>query len=266
LTDWRSYDRIARRYDDVWGDRFAMAARHLWERVSPGPGAAVLDIGTGTGTVLLALGDRLHDLALVAGCDIAPGMLAVARAKMPQLRAVAADAAGLPFPAGVFDVVTASFVLSHLPDYRRGLGEIHRVLKPDGSVAVTGWAASADALSETWTRLLAAEIGQEQLQHATAQVTPWERYFEQPENLAAALRDTGFAGVDVTAAQVSCPLTLDQYLADREISSGARFARHLLGPDDWGRFQSQARATLLNSFGPEISYARGVLLGIGRRV
>lgn len=46
-----------------------------------------------------------------------------------------ADLTELPFRNGVFDVVICSHVLEHIPDDRRAMSEIRRILKP------TGWAA-----------------------------------------------------------------------------------------------------------------------------
>ena len=56
ISTWRSYDSIARQYDDIWGDRFEEAARHIGALIPHCAGDPVLDIGTGTGAVPWALG------------------------------------------------------------------------------------------------------------------------------------------------------------------------------------------------------------------
>jgi ubiquinone/menaquinone biosynthesis C-methylase UbiE len=54
----------------------------------------------------------------------------------------------LPFEDGEFDVVIAAWMLFHVPDLARGLGEIARVLRPGGElIAVTN---GADHLKELW--------------------------------------------------------------------------------------------------------------------
>ncbi|MDP9074589.1 MAG: methyltransferase domain-containing protein, partial [Actinomycetota bacterium] len=52
-------------------------------------------------------------------------------------RAGVGDALGLPFPNAVFDRVIAAEVLEHIPDDRAAMGELVRVLRPGGTMAVT---------------------------------------------------------------------------------------------------------------------------------
>jgi ubiquinone/menaquinone biosynthesis C-methylase UbiE len=133
---WSSYDTIAAAYDDVWGSRFDAVARLLWDGVPVPPRASALDVGTGTGAVLRALVARHPEAGAPTGCDRSPAMLRVARARIPEARFLVADACGLPFAEASFDVGTASFVLSHLPDHRAGLAEVKRVLKPGATFAM----------------------------------------------------------------------------------------------------------------------------------
>ncbi len=265
MSDWRSYDDIARRYDDVWGHRFEAVARQIWALIPPAAGAIVLDIGTGTGIVPRTLGARAGELAGVIGCDRSAGMLSLARARMPTRRVVAAAATDLPFRQAIFDVATASFVLSHLPDYGAALREAHRVLKPSGIFAMTSWTPNTDPYSEAWGRLLAEGVSKDRLQEAVAQVLPSEGFFETAENVETALTEAGFSGVEVRTVSLECSFSLELYLADRELSSGGRFARHVLGHDGWDRFIANAGEELRHSFGSHFSYFRAVLVGLGRR-
>jgi SAM-dependent methyltransferase len=98
-----------------------VARRLLSEGVTP-----VLDIGCGEGE----LARHLPDGAWV-GVDSSPTMLA--GAPSPK---VVGDAAALPFPDGSFDSAALLYVLYHLSDPVLALAEAHRVLRPDGLVAV----------------------------------------------------------------------------------------------------------------------------------
>jgi len=265
LSDWRSYDHIALRYDAVWGHRFEAVARHLWGLIRPAPGAVVLDIGTGTGIVPRALGSGVDQLAGVIGCDRSTGMLSIAKAQMPTLQVVAAEVTDLPFQNAIFDVATASFVLSHLPDHKAGLVEAYRVLKPSGVFGMTSWTANADPYSQAWGELLAEAVSKDGLSEATTQVAPSENYFQTVNNVELALTEAGFSGVEVRTVAFEWSFSLELYLADRELSSGGRFARYALGPDAWGRFMAKARQELRRSFGSELRYNREVLVGLGDR-
>src|SRR5947207_12474119 len=50
---------------------------------------------------------------------------------------VQGDATRLPFADGAFDRIIAAEVLEHIPDDRIAMGELVRVLRPGGSIAVT---------------------------------------------------------------------------------------------------------------------------------
>jgi len=264
VTDWSAYDTIAGRYDDVWGPRFETVAKLVWRSVAPTNGASILDVGTGTGILPHALAERAADLAIATGLDRSMGMLEVARSRTPSLRAVAGDALSLPFRNAAFDVATASFVMSHLVGYQAALLEIRRVLKPGGVVAMTSWAAGEDGPSQVWSRLLAGVVSAERVQSAFARVAPSMSYFEDPANLERALIGAGFAKVTVEAHSIESRLYVDQFIADRELTTGARYARHVTRPEEWNQLLESVRAELLRQFGPEFTFSRGALLGVGR--
>lgn len=264
VNDWRSYNSIALRYDDIWGDRFEEAARHIWAYIPHSAGATVLDIGTGTGVVPRALGARINELTVI-GCDRSAGMLSKARTQTPMLRSLAADAEDLPFRQSVFDVVTASFVMSHLQDYRAGLVEAYRVLKPAGVLAISSWAAGTNPYSEAWDRLLTETVSKERLQEGVDQVTPFAGYFEDGKNVNAALMEAGFADVEIHIVDLKCRLSLEDYLADRAITSSGRYARFIMGPEIWTQFVAKAREKLRQTFGSYFEYSRGAIIALGHK-
>jgi SAM-dependent methyltransferase len=113
--------------------------RTLAEQAASGTARRVLDLCCGTGAVTRALAERLGFGPLVVGLDFSSGMLgqgrmAAARAGLLAIRWVQADAAALPFKAGVFDVVTCAYALYELKGAARGamLREVARVLLPGG--------------------------------------------------------------------------------------------------------------------------------------
>lgn len=88
----------------------------------------LLDAGCGTGE-FAARAAAVLDTDVV-GVDQSERMVELTRER--GLEAHVADVRRLPFPAAAFDAVTALWMLYHLPDLDRGLGEIARVLAPAG--------------------------------------------------------------------------------------------------------------------------------------
>jgi SAM-dependent methyltransferase len=98
------------------------------------PGARVLDLGCGSGDLIIHL---LSMGADVTGIDISPGMLALAEERVrvfgggrtAELRATSAETLGLD--SDFYDAVVGRFILHHL-DIPRAAPEIARVLRPGG--------------------------------------------------------------------------------------------------------------------------------------
>jgi SAM-dependent methyltransferase len=104
----------------------------------------VLEVGGGEGELAERIVQELG-VGLV-GIDQSEGMVAEQRARGIDARV--GDVQELPFEDGEFDVAVAAWMLYHVPDLDRGLAQLARVLKPDGTlVAVTN---SVEHLQELW--------------------------------------------------------------------------------------------------------------------
>jgi demethylmenaquinone methyltransferase/2-methoxy-6-polyprenyl-1,4-benzoquinol methylase len=95
-----------------------------------------LDACSGTGDLAIALEQTLNTRVIAS--DFCHPMLTRANDKFAgrNIRSIEADALHLPFADRSFDVLTNAFGLRNLEDPRRGLLEMHRVLKPGGAVVV----------------------------------------------------------------------------------------------------------------------------------
>lgn len=122
--------------------RLVGARTTQWQLVAQAgiaPGHTVVEIGAGTGTVLL-LAKRAVPAATAIGLDPDPQALAVAHRRASrqglELRLDHGYADHLPYPDGSVDRVLSAFMFHHLPAAEKAaaLGEAHRVLTPGGSL------------------------------------------------------------------------------------------------------------------------------------
>jgi len=100
-------------------------------------GARVLEIGCGDGGGA-GIFSRVFAPGLYHGLDVDPAMIRVAarRLRGPLGRSTAfvlGDAERLPYAEAAFDAVVNFGIIHHLPDWRRGVAELARVLRPGGT-------------------------------------------------------------------------------------------------------------------------------------
>lgn len=116
----------------------------------------VLDVGAGPGTYRELVQERAPSGLYVAG-DLSWGM--IRRVSETGTPALNLDVQQLPFASGVFDVVLANHMLYHVPDVARALGEMKRVLKPDGMLLAATNSASTMPELDTLARRACTLLG-----------------------------------------------------------------------------------------------------------
>jgi demethylmenaquinone methyltransferase/2-methoxy-6-polyprenyl-1,4-benzoquinol methylase len=140
------FDQIAPRYDllnhvlscnidRVWWRRTAGSFRQVLAR----PDAQILDLCCGTGDMTLALlRHRPKNGLPVLAADFAHQMLLRGAAKFIPRGAVPveADALHLPLPSHSIDLLITAFGFRNLANYRAGLEEFYRTLKPGGELGI----------------------------------------------------------------------------------------------------------------------------------
>jgi SAM-dependent methyltransferase len=110
----------------------------LLDAAGVGRGVRVLDVATGPGYAAAAAMARG---ASTVGLDLSQAMLELARSLHPGLEVVEGDVERLPFPDASFDAAVGNFVVLHLGRPEQAAGELARVLRPGGAVALTTWAS-----------------------------------------------------------------------------------------------------------------------------
>jgi ubiquinone/menaquinone biosynthesis C-methylase UbiE len=158
------FSRLAPVYE-VWaGWVEAAPRRRVLELAHVKDGEAILEVATGTGVQLVALGRR-NPSGRTVGLDFAPGMVKRTRRRLRAARLDAVelfqgDARELPFGDATFDLVTNEYMLNLMPlaDIPRALAEIHRVLKPGGRLVVTNMTRGERRRHQVWDALYARGI------------------------------------------------------------------------------------------------------------
>jgi SAM-dependent methyltransferase len=153
----------------------------LREIAGPARGRSLLDVGAGDGTLAAAWADAGWQ---VVASEPEPSMREVARVRHPELSVVDDALPHLSFDDRAFDVVTANFVLNHVPDPRAAAGELRRVARE--LVVATTWSASPTALWGEVTTLAG-------LIPASAARLPADKDFERTaDGLMSMLADAGW--------------------------------------------------------------------------
>jgi phosphatidylethanolamine/phosphatidyl-N-methylethanolamine N-methyltransferase len=131
-----AYRRWANVYDALFGGVSGWGRRQAAAEVNRLPGSRVLEVGVGTGLAL----PRYRLEKRIVGIDLSAEMLARAQARVARehLGNVTAllemDAEATTFPSGSFDIAVAMFVASVVPNPRRLLQEMRRVVRPGGHI------------------------------------------------------------------------------------------------------------------------------------
>jgi SAM-dependent methyltransferase len=207
LEEWTN-DRTVHAWRN-WHPKILIQLREMTEAIVEAallePGMQVLDIASGTGDPALALASLLSPGGQITATDLSPGMLDTVRenARLEGLDNVMfqrADAEDLPFPDATFDVVTSRIGAMYFVDIQRALGEIKRVLKPDGRIVLTAWGPietnvyAATMLTPFLTRV---EVP------PPPPGAPQPLRFAQAGSLGGELRAAGFTNVDEQAKVIT---------------------------------------------------------------
>ncbi|MEW6428428.1 MAG: methyltransferase domain-containing protein [Thermodesulfobacteriota bacterium] len=141
-TRGRHLDHVAWLYDPLvermsFGREARFRQRTLaWMDIRPGQ--RILDVGCGTGSLTLKIGEALAGSGSVTGIDAAPRMIAIARKKAAArgaaVRFETMAAERLDFGAAVFDTVVSSMFTHHIDTElkHRAFAGMYRVLRPGG--------------------------------------------------------------------------------------------------------------------------------------
>ncbi|MEV0356060.1 class I SAM-dependent methyltransferase [Nocardia sp. NPDC050697] len=226
--------------------------------------SAVLDVAAGTGALSLPAAERAGRVAAV---DISPGMLrlladAAAAAGLHNIVTDVADARELPYADRSFDAAFSMFGLMFFPDRYRALGELHRVLRPGGTVVISNWAPVCESplltmLYEAFAEAV-PELGEPQQDFLS---------LENPEVFQSELRTAGFHGVVIQRHSIVTRFADGAELWETMVRSSAalQLMRTLWGEELWAERSRRVREYLDRRYRPNQPLPAIALLGIGHK-
>lgn len=227
-----------------------------------GPGARVLDVAAGPGTLsLLAAGE-----ARVTAIDFAPAMVEQLRERAARaglaVDARVGDGMALPFEDGSFDAAFSMFGLMFFPDRDRGFRELLRVLRPGGRAVVGSWAPMdrTPILGELFSAIRAELPG---LPFGEGKAP-----LGDPDEFRAEMEAAGFRDVSVREVEhaMEAPSTEVLWGSMRRSNAPLVLLRDKLGEARWGELDEAILGRLQARFGdgPQ-QLSMTALLGAGSR-
>jgi len=194
-TSCSDYQKLAHGFTSLYGER-------AWEQAALSPGSRVLDIAAGAGALAIA---AARAGACVLATDFSPGMVdAVLSHGIPNLEARVMDGQALELPDASFDGAFSMFGIMLFPDWRAGLREMARVVRPGGIGSVGTWKDPSGAAANL---LLARLCGALFPEMKTAEPIEGMKELRDPGRFEAAMRAVGFA--DVTIVEVTNDFLID---------------------------------------------------------
>jgi ubiquinone/menaquinone biosynthesis C-methylase UbiE len=190
----QGWENVATEYAQDRAGIFGRFARRLLELLHPLPGSTLLDVGSGTGAVVLQAAAWVGPEGWAIGSDIATSMIslavqAAAEQGAPNVAFCPMDAERLALPDASFDAVTCAFSLFQFLDMHRALAEMWRVLKPEGRLGLSNWGLGYFSPVASRQRDLFREFGLRALLNNPIAF--------KPAKLEALLHEAGFTAIEL---------------------------------------------------------------------
>jgi SAM-dependent methyltransferase len=147
---WRSVAAGWERRRQLFLDSTSMVSERLVELLEPQPGETILELAAGPGDTGLLAAPSLAPGGRLVSTDIAPEMIQAAERRAAELGVddlvtfQVEDMTALSLDDASFDGVVCRWGLMLVPDMARATGEIARVLRPGGRIALAVWADPDD--------------------------------------------------------------------------------------------------------------------------
>jgi len=234
LSGWR---RLASGYARYYEPLVSQAITPLLAAVAPVEGARILDLCCGPGYVSAEIKRRG---GVPTGVDFAAEMIALGKARWPDIDFQQGDAEALQFYDQAFDAVVANFGFLHLARPEIAMGQIARVLKPGGRVAFTVWASPAESIGH---RIMLQAVTAHGKTDVGLPEGPALFRFSDKQECQSLFASAGLAGGKVVNVAHNWSVPAPDGLFDAVISGGVRIATLLeaQSPEALARIRTAVR-------------------------
>lgn len=139
-----AFNSGAEKFDEIGPPFFSYYGEIIAKAAKIKPGDIILDVACGKGAVTFPVAEELNNDGKVFGIDISENMIKECKKRSIANKTdkpvfMVMDAENLKFENETFDKVLCGFGLFFLPDIEKGLSEIKRVLKKDGTLIFSSW-------------------------------------------------------------------------------------------------------------------------------
>ncbi len=208
---WEAVTPAWDEYADDADARGVVVTAKLLELSAPRPGERVLELACGPGGVGIAAAPLVVPGGEVVLSDVAAGMTAIAARRaaargLGNVRTRVLDLERIDEPDGGYDVVLCREGLMFALDPARALGEIRRVLRPGGRVALAVWGPRA---GNPWLQLVFDTVSAHLGTLMPPPGIPGPFALDDPDRLARLLREAELADVAVT--ELPTPLRVPSF-------------------------------------------------------
>lgn len=243
MSAMEPWDLVAGGYAETTMLIFEQFAEAAIEGVGLKPGATVLDVACGPGTLSLK---AARTAGKIHGIDFSKSMLdcferEIERAGHGHIETHHGDAQALPYEDNTFDNAFSLFGLMFFPDRGKGFAEIHRTLKPGGTIAVTSWApvdqSPAMQMMFGALRTIKPELPEPQRAIDT---------LENPELFEREMHEAGFTDVSIRSVTGAFPVDSVVTFWEDMVKGGAplQLMKKAMGEDIWREKEKLAIAFL----------------------
>ncbi len=256
------YSRKADAYARHWAPVIRPMALPLLAALPLRDARYVVDVGSGTGSLLPDLAAAAAPGAVIIGMDHSEGMLREGRRTSPHPVAVI-DVQHLAIRSDVVDVALLAFVLFHMPDPARILAGLFRVLRKGGTLGIVTWGQDPG--------MPGASIWTDELDREGAAPDPRDQsvmrqgFLDTQEKLLTLLNAAGYLRLRLWSATFCHRWRLDDLLA---LQTGCGIpARRLadLTADARARCEARVRARLKALTPSDFTYQPEVLFAVAQR-